>query len=64
MRLRDALIVATADVRGGVDTLYTFDGGMVAFAPDVPGLKIIEPPSVDGPLFEGVAVAGSKPKST
>lgn len=51
-RLNDALIAATADTRDDVPVLYTFDGGVLAFGPDVSRCRIEKPPSAFGPLFE------------
>ena len=53
-RLRDALIVATADILRDVDVLYTFDGGVIAFGEDAKGVSIQRPDSADGPLFNPV----------
>ncbi len=50
-RMNDALITATAEVLEDVDILYTFDRGILDFAGDVTNLRIMEPPSIDGPLF-------------
>jgi molybdopterin-guanine dinucleotide biosynthesis protein A len=44
--------VATADVLADVDTLYTFDRGILAFAPEARGVKISEPPTGHGPLWD------------
>jgi predicted nucleic acid-binding protein len=53
--LHDALIAATADLHESIDTLYSADGGVLAFADFVAGARIIGLPNADGPLFENLS---------
>lgn len=55
-KTNDALIVATAAVLRDVDTLYTYDGGMITLGGFVKTVKTVRPPSLHGPLFETNAV--------
>lgn len=59
-RLRDALIIATADLLPDVSTLYSFDGGVLAYTSDVNRVAIAKPASADGPLFEAGPTPSSK----
>lgn len=59
-KTHDALVVATAAVLLDVDTLYSYDGGVLElgkFVKDIKDLTVNNltvkpPPSVDGPLFD------------
>jgi len=51
-RLNDALIAATAESLNDVDTLYTFDRGILELATHVKRVRIEEPPVGYGPLFD------------
>jgi predicted nucleic acid-binding protein len=50
-RFADFLIAATAHVRADVDRLYTFDTGVLNMQ-EFLRPRVIEPPSIYGPLFE------------
>jgi recombinational DNA repair protein RecR len=50
-KTHDALIVATASVLADVDTLYSYDAGVLALSGFVKNIKVEEPPNLDGPLF-------------
>lgn len=50
--LNDALIAATADLHEAIDTLYSVDGGVLAYKNFVSGARITDLPSANGPLFE------------
>jgi predicted nucleic acid-binding protein len=53
-RINDALIVATASEARDVETLYSFDGGVLSFAEHVTGVEVKRPPSPHGDLFENL----------
>jgi hypothetical protein len=50
-KTHDALIVATASVLFDVDTLYSYDPGVLALSGFVKNVNVKEPPDLDGPLF-------------
>jgi predicted nucleic acid-binding protein len=50
-KTNDALILGTASVLRDVDTLYTYDPGVIELAKFVKGLAVGNPPNIDGPLF-------------
>jgi hypothetical protein len=52
-KTHDAFIVATASVLADVDTLYSYDPGVLALSDFVKNLHVEEPPNLDGPLFAG-----------
>lgn len=51
-KMNDALILGTASVLRDVDTLYTYDPGVIELAKFVKGLAVKNPPNIDGPLFD------------
>lgn len=51
-RLNDAMIFATAAVLPDVDTLYSYDDGIVTMSKLVAGCEVKEPPNPSGPLFD------------
>ena len=51
-RINDALMVATAELTTSVHTLYSYDGGVLAYAPVLSACKVIKPAHADGPLFD------------
>lgn len=52
-KTHDAFIVATASTLADVDTLYSYDPGVLALSGFVKNLHVEEPPNLDGPLFAG-----------
>jgi predicted nucleic acid-binding protein len=50
-KTHDALIVATASILSDVDTLYSYDPGVLALGGFVKNVNVEEPPNLDGPLF-------------
>jgi predicted nucleic acid-binding protein len=58
-RLNDALIVATAELTSDVTTLYSFDGGVLAYGEVVSSCTITKPQSQHGPLFDGLLELGA-----
>jgi predicted nucleic acid-binding protein len=54
-KANDALILGTASTLRDVDTLYTYDPGVIELAKFVKGVNVGQPPNIDGPLFAGAA---------
>lgn len=50
-KTHDALIVSTASVLADVETLYSYDPGVLALSAFVKNINVEEPPNLDGPLF-------------
>ncbi|HMU41493.1 MAG TPA: PIN domain-containing protein [Pseudomonadota bacterium] len=51
-RIADAMIAASAELTKDIDTLYSYDGGLLEFAPHVKRIRIVEPDQDHGPLWE------------
>jgi predicted nucleic acid-binding protein len=61
-RINDAIVVATASEVTQVETLYSYDGGVIMMGKSVSGCQVMPPPHRIGPLFargEEKAKAGS-----